>query len=138
MRTKAGKEARHTGGCLCGAVRYEVRGPLRPVVNCHCGQCRRWHGHFGAYTNAATADVTVKGKTHLKWFKSSSFARRGFCKTCGSSLFWQRLGADTLSIAAGTLDARTGLKTVRHIFMAHRGDYYAVPDRLEKLPGTMG
>ena len=37
---------RAAGGCECGAVRYEVRGPLREVIDCHCGQCRRTHGHF--------------------------------------------------------------------------------------------
>ena len=43
----------HTGGCLCGGVRYRVAGRLLPVVACHCGQCRRTLGHFGAYTGAA-------------------------------------------------------------------------------------
>ena len=81
-------EPRATGGCLCGAIRYAVRGPLRPVVNCHCGQCLRWHGNFGAYSAADWDDVTVAGRRHLKWYDSSSFARRGFCRRCGSSLFW--------------------------------------------------
>ena len=125
------------GGCLCGAVRYEVRGPLREVVNCHCGQCRKFHGHYGAYTNAAMKDIAVTGNRHLKWYRSSSFARRGFCRKCGSSLFWQRLKGGTISIAAGTLDSPTRLKTGRHIFVADMGDYYKIADRLERLPGTM-
>ncbi|MBX6320308.1 MAG: GFA family protein [Rhodospirillaceae bacterium] len=125
-----------TGGCLCGAVRYTVRGPLRDVVNCHCGQCRRFHGHIGAYTESATRDVAIDGEASLRWFRSSPGARRGFCQVCGSSLFWQRLGGDRLSIAAGTLDAPTGLRTVRHIFTASAGDYYRIEDSLEKLPGS--
>jgi hypothetical protein len=126
------------GGCLCGAVCYEVRGPLRGVVNCHCGQCRKFHGHFAAYTNAAERDVRIAGRPYLKWYNSSKVARRGFCKTCGSSLFWQRLKGNTISIAAGTLIAPTRLETIRHIFVAHKGDYYNITDRLERLPGTMG
>jgi hypothetical protein len=114
-----------------------VRGPLRPVVNCHCGQCRKFHGHYGAYSNAATKDISITGYRSLKWYRSSSFARRGFCKECGSSLFWERLRSGTISIAAGTLDAPTKLKTVSHIFVEHMGDYYKIGDKLRKVPGTM-
>jgi len=70
------KKPKAAGGCLCGAIRYEVRGPLRPVVNCHCGQCRKFHGHYGAYSNAATKDISITGYRSLKWYRSSSFARR--------------------------------------------------------------
>ncbi len=126
-----------TGGCLCGAVRYTVRGPLRDVVNCHCGQCRRFHGHVGAYTAAALCDLSIKGEASLSWYRSSARARRGFCRVCGSSLFWHALGGDSMSIAAGTLDAPTGLRTVRHIFAADAGDYYRLEDGLETLPGAM-
>ena len=128
---------RATGGCLCGAVRYAVRGPLRDVVNCHCGQCRRFHGHFGAYSAAATGDLAIEDEASLRWFASSPAARRGFCQLCGSSLFWQRLEAPTICIAAGSLDAPTGLKTIRHIFAADAGDYYRLTDGLETLPGSM-
>jgi len=127
-----------TGGCLCGGVRYSVKGALRDVVNCHCGQCRKTHGHVAAYTNAKWSDVTLTNQASLAWYKSSAGARRGFCRECGGSLFWERIGAAGVSIAAGTLDAPTGLRTVRHIFMKDAGDYYTVDDGLEQLPGTMG
>jgi hypothetical protein len=129
--------AAKTGGCLCGAVRYVVRGPLRDVVNCHCGQCQRFHGHYGAYSAAALTDLVIEDETNLRWFQSSQQARRGFCAVCGSSLFWQRLGTDSMSIAAGSLNAPTGLTTIRHIFVADAGDYYRLDDDLEKLPGSM-
>lgn len=124
-----------TGGCLCGAVRYEVRGPLRPVTNCHCGQCRRFHGHVGAYTAAKRADFTLAEESGLKWFESSKEARRGFCETCGSSLFFRSVDDDgKISIAAGTLDDARGLETVAHIFVAHKGDYYEITDDLDRFP----
>ena len=53
------KPPRATGRCLCGAVHYQIRGPLRPVVNCHCGQCLRTHGNVAAYTSAARADLVL-------------------------------------------------------------------------------
>src|SRR5260221_13924031 len=125
-----------TGRCECGAVRFAVAGKPRDVTNCHCGQCRRFHGHVGAYTNAALADVTFAEQRGLRWYQSSSTARRGFCGECGSSLFWQRTDGATISIAAGCLDAPTGLKTVAHIFVAHRGDYYEIADGVRQYPDS--
>ena len=121
-----------TGSCLCGAVRYEVTGTLRDVVNCHCAQCRKTHGHVGAYTNAPRDAVAITESRGLKWYRSSDFARRGFCGECGGTLFWERDGAAVISIAAGTLDAPTGLKTVLQIHTASAGDYYAIDDRIPR------
>ena len=59
---------------------------------------------------------------------------RGFCRRCGASLFWRRSGADRISIAAGTLDGPTGLRTAAHIFVADRGDYYEITDDLPRFP----
>ena len=117
-----------TGGCLCGAVRYRVSGPLRDVVVCHCGQCRRTHGHVAAYTNAGDADLEIVEDRGLAWYRSSGHARRGFCTGCGASLFFKPDGGTSTGITAGTLDAPTGLKTVAHIYTAHGGDYYEMPD----------
>jgi hypothetical protein len=114
------------GGCLCGAVRYEVSGALRDVVVCHCAMCRREHGHIGAYTAAAASALRFVDSRGLRWYRSSSRARRGFCGECGSTLFWQADDRDTISIAAGTLDAPTGLRTALQIHTDSAGDYYDV------------
>ena len=71
-----------TGGCLCGGVRYRVKGPLRPVVYCHCSQCRRTSGHFVAVTAVAKDALVVVADKSLDWFTSSDVASRGFCKRC--------------------------------------------------------
>ena len=126
-----------SGGCLCGAVRYEIRGPVRDVVNCHCGQCRRSHGHFAAYAAVKAADLALVEQAGLAWYRSSGTARRGFCKTCGASLFWAPGDLDYWAVAAGSLDAPTGLKTVAHIFVADRGDYYTIDDGLERYERGM-
>jgi hypothetical protein len=107
---------------------------LREVVNCHCGQCRKVHGHVAAYTSAARADLVLIEDRGLKWYAASDIARRGFCGACGASLFWEPVGQGRISIAAGGIDAPSGLTTLRHIFTAHKGDYYEIADGLDALP----
>lgn len=119
-------DIRATGGCLCGAVRYAVRGPLREVVVCHCGRCRRTHGDAAGYSSCAAADLELAEDRALRWFARDG-RERGFCGECGASLFWRRAGAERVSIAAGTIDPPTGLRTVAHIFLADAGDYEAPP-----------
>jgi hypothetical protein len=125
---------RATGRCLCGAVAYELRGPLRDVVNCHCGQCLRTHGNVAAYSAVAREDLALTEDRGLKWYRSSETARRGFCGDCGASLFWAADGRDYVAVAAGTLDPPTGLKTVGNIYVASKSDYYDITDGLEALP----
>jgi hypothetical protein len=115
-----------TGSCLCGGVTYELTGPLRDIIACHCTQCRKTSGHYWAATRVANDGLNITRSDTLAWFLSSPAARRGFCTTCGSSLFWQTDGQDTTSIGAGTIDGATGLPTSKHIFVADKGDYYDI------------
>jgi hypothetical protein len=118
----------HSGSCLCGAVRYEVSGRLRPVIGCHCTQCRKQTGHYMAATAAKLGNFKVTKDEGLRWFRSSERAERAFCQICGSTLFWQGKGRDYVAIAAGTLDGVTGLHIAGHIFCADKGDYYEIPE----------
>ena len=108
-----------SGSCLCGAVRFEVDAELGPVTGCHCSQCRKVTGHFAAAVPAPWSAIRLTGD--VSWYESSAGARRGFCSTCGSYLFWEEY--DGLAyISAGSLDGTTGLKMDGHIFYADRGD----------------
>ncbi|MDF0602829.1 GFA family protein [Psychromarinibacter sp. C21-152] len=119
-----------TGSCLCGDVTYRVTGPMRPVVACHCIQCRKTSGHYVAATSAPREAVEIEGT--VTWYRSSPAALRGFCGRCGSSLFWNGPGTH-LSIHAGTLDGETGLELAGHIFCATKGDYYPISDPLPRF-----
>lgn len=123
-------ETGHRGGCLCGAVSFEIRGALRQALVCHCRMCQQTHGVPAAYTAAAQSALHLTDTRGLKWYSSSPVARRGFCGVCGASLFWERIGADTISIACGSLEPPSGVKIVGHIFMSGKGDYYEVTDGL--------
>ena len=126
MNTRATK----TGGCLCGAVRYEISGPLKQVVGCHCSMCRRQTGHYLAFTAAWLEDFSLTEQGGLKWYYSSARSRRGFCGTCGSVLFFATDGDTKISITAGTLDGASGLKTAAHIYVADKGDYYELDEQI--------
>lgn len=121
------------GRCLCGAVRYRVRGALRPVVYCHCRQCRRTSGHFTAATAAERADVELLAAGGLRWYRSSAYAERGFCGECGASVFWRHDEDTKIAIMAGTLEEPTGLAARAHIFVADAGDYYTLDDGLPQV-----
>lgn len=121
------------GSCLCGAVAFELSGPLPSVVNCHCNQCRKMTGHFLAATNVSHEDFRFLRDGGLRWYHASDIARRGFCGDCGSTLFWEEHGSGRIAVAAGCLDKPEGLETVGHIFVADKGDYYLLADGLPKF-----
>jgi hypothetical protein len=123
-------EDEHTGACLCGSVRFRTRGPLRGVVFCHCGQCRRQSGHFVAATSVSDERIVIEGGDAISWFAASPKAKRGFCSRCGSLLFWKHADLDSISVMAGAFDRPTGLIAECHIFVADKGDYYAIDDGL--------
>ncbi|WP_085901523.1 GFA family protein [Kiloniella majae] len=131
------KSTKYTGRCLCGSIRFEVKSELNDISACHCQQCRQWSGHFWASTDCPTELLTFTSSlTSLTWYKSSDHARRGFCATCGSSLFWKlnKDGeeGDYYAISAGSLDDTSQLKTKRHIFCRFKGDYYTLEDNIPR------
>ena len=118
---------KRTGSCVCGGVAYEVAGPLREIIACHCEQCRKTSGHHVAATQAPAAAMTFLADETLAWYRSSDAAERGFCRRCGGSLFWRRVGDDRVSIMAGTLDDTSDLSMNRHIFVRFKADYFDPP-----------
>ena len=116
------------GSCHCGAIRYQVTGELTGVIHCHCGDCRRWHGHFAAYAVAKLADFEItEGAEKLKWYESSGNARRGFCPECGSSIFKDNKDGEKIVLSVGALEAPTELAFLKNIFEDSKGDYYTLP-----------
>ncbi len=120
----------HTGSCLCGAVHFTVVGDLPQPNACHCTACRKHSGHYEASVDVPRNALEITGEEHVKWFQSSPKVRRGFCGTCGSTLFWDPVFQDWTAIAMGAFDTPTGTSLSRHIFVSEKGDYYQIADGL--------
>ena len=120
----------HRGSCLCGAVRFEVTGALPPPDGCHCSKCRKHSGHYFVSTEVPQGQLTVFGEDSLRWYPSSPKVQRGFCGTCGASLFFDPPHLDWIAIAMGAFDTPTATRMDRHIFVADKGDYYDLTDGL--------
>lgn len=118
------------GSCMCGAVKFEISSKIDAPDACHCTQCRKQSGHFFASAEAPKDQVAVQGAENITWFQSSEKVRRGFCKVCGSSLFWDPVQRDWTAVAMGAIDTPTGLRLAKHIFVADKGDYYDIEDGL--------
>lgn len=75
-----------TGRCLCGAVTFEAKEIETEIHVCHCSMCRRWNGGPAMASSVGSVDFT--GEENIERYPSSDWAERGFCKRCGTNLFY--------------------------------------------------
>ncbi len=97
----------HPGSCLCGSVRFEVRGPIGPVVYCHCSMCRRASGSaFAVNASVQASDFRVlAGEDAISEYRSSPDYVRAFCSRCGSPIYGRPLSFPSLRrVRLGTLE----------------------------------
>ena len=93
-----------SGGCLCGAVRYESEKPARKTGICHCGMCRKSTGSFAApWVSILLEDVKFTDREPT-WFASSDKAQRAHCSRCGSQIGYKQNDSDILYFWVGTTD----------------------------------
>jgi hypothetical protein len=123
------------GRCLCGAVTFAAEVAKLDVDACHCDMCRRWSAgpYIGLPYDGA---VSFTGAENIGVYPSSEWAERGFCKVCGSSLYYHLSGTDHYSFSAGALDDQSGLRLVAQIFIDEKPDYYALANDTPKLTGA--
>jgi hypothetical protein len=120
-----------TGGCNCGAVRYEVTAPLVAASYCHCKRCQRRSGAAAA-PNAHTAPGgfrIVAGDDVLRKWQPPGGGEKWFCGSCGSSLFGQNLShPDSIGIRMGTFDEDPGIRPSVRQFVAYAAPWEPIPD----------
>jgi hypothetical protein len=125
---------RHSGSCLCGAVRFEVEGDFERFYLCHCGYCRKDTGSaHAANLFSSTAHLSfVSGQDKITRFNLPSTRHgRSFCSVCGSALPDVQMDGALLVVPAGSLDSEVRMRPDAHLFVSTRASW----DReLEKAP----
>jgi hypothetical protein len=126
----------YKGSCLCGTVKYEVRGKLGAAIYCHCSLCRKATATAFA-TNAAVAAsdfVVIEGESALKAFDSSPGVHRLFCSSCGSPIISRRDAMpDVVRLRLGTLDTPLPTPPTAHYFVASKAEWYEIHDDLPQF-----
>lgn len=122
-----------TGRCLCGAVAITVSAMYPEVDICHCAMCQRWGGAFYAGVKGEAADVA--GEEAITVYRSSEWAERAFCGTCGSNLWYRFLPTGHRSFLAGLFDLPPGFGIERQIFVDEKPDWYDIIQESPMLTG---
>lgn len=122
---------KHAGGCLCGAVRYEIAGAIEKIVYCHCQRCRKASGSaFVAVAPVLQSNFAItQGQQHLKNYQSPAGVSRVFCGECGSPIIGYRdSDPGNIRLRIGSLDTPLEEKVSAHIFVASKAEWYDIHD----------
>ena len=117
------KDAR--GKCLCGAVKFEATGVETGFHACHCAMCRRWSGGAPLFCTSVES-VTFSGEDNLGRYTSSEWAERGFCRVCGTTLFYFLKPTKRYSFSIGAFDDADSFAIEREIFIDAKPAGYAL------------
>ncbi len=124
------------GGCLCGGVRYEIRGEPGWITHCHCSICRKAHG-AAFRTRIAVPSESFRfalGEDLLSRYESSSGVVRTFCRVCGSPIINIPPGeASELGVALGTLDDDPSGRPTCHVYVGSKAPWYEITDALPQF-----
>lgn len=115
------------GHCLCGAVTLIAPAMGHRLGACHCGMCRRWAGGPLLSVDCGR-EVTFQGDENITVYESSAWAERGFCKRCGTHLFYRLKHNQNYSVPIGLFDDSEGVEFDHQIFIDRKPDYYTFAD----------
>ncbi len=119
-----------TGGCGCGAVRFEVTEPFVSALYCHCTRCQRRSG-TAASANARVVPGSVRitaGEEELRVWAPAGGSEKLFCGLCGSALFARRPGAEIGGVRLGAIDGDPGIRPQWHQYVAYAASWEELPD----------
>ncbi len=123
------------GRCLCGQVKVSAPGMSTGVAACHCSMCRRWSGGPLLAVECGT-EVSFEGEEHIGVYDSSAWAERGFCRNCGTHLFYRLKDGKQYIMPVGLFDDAEGLVLEAQIFIDEKPAYYRFADKTHDMTGA--
>ena len=122
-----------SGKCLCGAVSVSAKISEEDKVGaCHCSMCRKWSGGTLLAVHVGER-AFFKGEENITVFRSSEWAERGFCKLCGTNLFWRFAGSGDYVIPAGLFDAKEDWHFNNEIYIDEKPEWYTFSNETNKM-----
>jgi len=128
------------GKCLCGRISFEVKPPTKWCTHCHCSKCQQAHGSaFVTWFGVEKKQFKlISGDQELKWYSSSSEAERGFCRTCGSTMFFRSSRwAGEMHIVLSNVD-EIDRQPSGHVFYDAHVKWFELGDDLKQYGGPSG
>lgn len=122
------------GKCLCGSVEVTVTNASSDIGACHCGMCRKWSGGPLLAVDCGT-DVTISGNDNVSTFQASEWAQRGFCKQCGTHLFYKLIANGQYMMPAGLFEGSPEFNFDHQIFIEEKPGYYDFANQTVNLTG---
>lgn len=123
-----------TGSCLCGAVTFTAEEVPEAMGACHCGMCRRWAG--GPLFAVEAAAVRFEGEDRIGRYRSSDWAERGFCTTCGTNLFYRIVENDHYVMCLGAFDDQERWRFDGQVFIDDKPAYYDFANQTRMMTGA--
>ncbi len=128
-----------SGQCLCGAVTFKADAAQRHVAACHCAMCRRWAGGGPFMAVNCGTDINFENAIadgdNIGVFRSSEWAERGFCKACGTSLFYRLVDAGVYYVPVGLLEDQSGEELNLQIFIDEKPAFYELAGDIPAMTG---
>jgi hypothetical protein len=126
------------GSCLCGEIEFVVSLPSKWCAHCHCSMCRKAHGAgYVTWIGFEQQQVVfTNGEDQVGWYQSSSGAERGFCRKCGSTMFFRsQQWAGELHIAVACLNGKLDRQPQANVFFDKHVDWMPIDDSLKEVGG---
>ena len=127
-----------SGSCYCGSVRFSIEAPFGGSAHCHCSMCRRAHGAaFVSWLVTMTERFSLESDSSLRWFASSEQSERGFCNTCGTTLFFRSsVCPGETHVTLASLEEGHGVTPELHCFTDHSVSWAPISDDLPRYDST--